>query len=380
MDRRTYLSSLAVGAASLTAGCVGARVEAPDPSTRRSTPTPGARLDNVDLPVPESELVAALHSVIPAIVVPAFAEDWSEVEIEVGSETYEPRLQPSTPVIGVERHGLARAYPLGVLEQHEVVNDTFPATPEREPLLVTYCPSCGSSMTAIREVRGSATRFEVSHFLWRSNLVLLDSATQSLWSQLLAGAIRGPATGEQLTLVPSTLEPWGAWREAHPDTRVLLPPPFSKSLFDIAGDDYEYNRYTETKPVIGNDAGGSSAGQTLVIGIVADGEATAYPFERVAGAGVVNDRVGDTPVVVAVSSGGSLVAYVRRNDGETLRFRRVADEFMAAGGSRWLIDRGRAVEGPLEGVQLRRANDVPPLFRFAWEDFHPDTRIYGEED
>jgi hypothetical protein len=60
----------------------------------------------------------------------------------VGSKTFEPRLQPSDPVIGVERNGVARAYPLSVLERHEFLNDDHPrgagAGDDREPLLVTY--------------------------------------------------------------------------------------------------------------------------------------------------------------------------------------------------------------------------------------------------
>jgi len=52
-------------------------------------------------------------------------------------------------VIGVERDGAARAYPLKLLNWHEVVNDTF-----GQPLLVTYCPPCGSAMVAKRQVAG----------------------------------------------------------------------------------------------------------------------------------------------------------------------------------------------------------------------------------
>lgn len=382
MRRRAYLARLAAGGSTLTAGCVGARVSRSAPDDPTATATPGRRLADVDLPVPESALVPAIHSVIPAIVEPAFARDWTGVAIEAGGETVEPRLEPSTPVIGVERNGVARAYPLGVLERHEVVNDDLPSPPgvdaDREPLLVTYCPSCGSSMTAIRQVRRNVALFEVSHFLWRSNLVLRDAATGSLWSQLLAGAIRGPATGEQLTLVPSTLVPWDAWQDAHPDTRVLLPPPLSTTLYDIGGDEYEYARFTDTAPIIGEDADGPATTRTLVIGVAADGEAAAYPLEAVQAAGVVNDVVGETSVVVAAGPGGTLVAYERRVDGETLRFQRADERSLTAGGSRWLVDRGLAVDGPHDGTQLRRANDVPPLFRFAWEDFHPGTRIYGE--
>lgn len=368
---------LSAGVTGTLAGCIGAREPASRPELTPQSQTPGGRLADVELPVPRSDLVPAIHSAIPAIVEPAFGPDWSGIAIENGEDTYEPRLQASTPVIGVERSGIARAYPLGILERHEVVNDRLPTEPEPEPLLVTYCPSCGSSMTALRRLQGQPVAFEVSHFLWRSNLVLRDGATDSLWSQLLAGAISGPATGTQLTLVPSTLETWGSWQDAHPGTQVLLPPPLSTPLYTTNEESYGYDRFTETAPLIGEDENGPDQGRTLVIGVATETAAVAYPFSVVQAAGLVNDTVGELPVVVATGPDGSLVAYDRRVQGEILQFRRTDDPSMRAGESRWLIDRGLAVDGPFEGVQLRLANDLPPLFRFAWADFHPRTRIYG---
>ena len=63
------------------------------------------------------------------------------------------------------------------------------------------------------------------------NLLLLDRATGSYWSQLLARAICGPARGSELSVLPATTARWGEWRRAHPDTEVLLPPPRSGVAF-----------------------------------------------------------------------------------------------------------------------------------------------------
>ena len=220
------------------------------------------------------------------------------------------------------------------------------------------------------------TSFGVSGKLWRNDLVLYDEATGSLWSQLLATAIRGPATGQTLELVPASLSTWGEWREAHPETKVLLPPPGSvtvagrESRVDYADSKYNYEGETQ---VVGYDA---AAGYTLVVGVVHGGEAVAYPFEAVRAAGVVNDRVGGLPVVVAATPGGSLVAYERTLDGEPLRFTVADERHLRAGGSRWELTTGRAVDGPHEGTRLSPANDRSPLFRRAWTDFHPDSRVW----
>jgi hypothetical protein len=68
-------------------------------------------------------------------------------------------------VVGVERGGIARANPLGIMDRNVIVNDRLPVASDPEPLLMTYRPSCGSSLTAIRRFDGTAVRFEVSHCL-----------------------------------------------------------------------------------------------------------------------------------------------------------------------------------------------------------------------
>jgi hypothetical protein len=392
--RRDLLGSLGLAGVGGLAGCLDA-VDDRGRGPGTPTPTPAPRqvatgFGDVELPVNGSEIETRLpRDAIPAITDPAFGEDWSDwsaVPEEHRPETF-PTLDDAAPVVGVERDGEVRAYPLRILDHHEVVNDLFePRSKARRtrsdggfggPLLVTYCPLCGSAVVAVRRIRGEVTSFGVSGKLWRNDLVLYDEATGSLWSQLLATAIRGPATGETLRLVPASLTTWSEWRDSHPDTRVLLPPPASATVagrdsrVDYADSKYGYE---EEAQVVGYDA---ADGYALVVGVVHGGEAVAYPFEAVQEAGVVNDRVGDLPVVVAATSGGSLVAYERVVGGETLRFAVVDDRHLRAGGSRWARTTGRAVDGPHEGTRLVRASERSPLFHRAWVDFHPDSRLWS---
>jgi hypothetical protein len=363
------------------------------------------------LPVPESELRrAAPRDGIPAITDPAFAPDWSDVAIDFGSgTTYRPRLADDDPVVGVVRADVAgdevdvrgpvaRAYPLEVLNWHEVVNDRFGG-----PLLVTYCPICRSGLVARRTVDGTGrssggsggeatgapdgavATFGVSGHLFRENLVLYDDATGSLWSQILATAIRGPETGETLEVLPSALTTWGEWKGRFPDGEVLLPPPLSDTVvgrvrfdydFDLVGRARENAAYLEER--LGDDFDDARLPKrALVLGIAADGEARAYPLLEMRDA-PVNDRVGDLPVVVTARR-RSAVAFDRRVGGRPLVFERADPGFLRAGGSRWRVETGRAVDGPLEGTRLDRANAHPPLFWFAWLDFHPGTTVWGRD-
>jgi hypothetical protein len=373
MDRRRYLLGVA-GAAGL-AGCAGFRGQ-PAGSGNDTDDTPGREVvtaprrptfDDLDLPVSKRELVrgAALGS-IPAISEPAFGPDWRDRD---------RTLAPDDLVVGVEYGGEARAYPLSVLTTHEVVNDTLGS----RPLLVTYCPLCASGVVAERRVDGEPSTFSASGYLYRSDLVLYDHATGSLWSQLLARAITGPATGTELPLVPSSLTTWGRWREANPGTRVLLPPPASETVT------------APLEPVRAGTAGSGHVGvpgvaldvtddrlppRELVVGVTAPDATTAYPLSAVREAGVVEDWVGDLPVVVAAEP--LPAAYVRVVDGEVLSFSGgVDDGRLRGGGSTWSLATGEALDGPHEGASLRRANTATPMYWFAWVEFHPGTAVYG---
>jgi len=379
MHRRRYLQLVAAGAAATLAGCAasgdsgagqGQRQSGSDREQGRAPRPP--TLDDVELPIPTTEMRQPLpKDYIPAIVDPAFAADWSGLDAEG-----DPTLPDGAAVLGVTRNGRARAYPLRILNHHEIVNDDFGG-----PIAVTYCVLCGSAVTFERRVDGQPTTFGVSGKLWRADLVMYDQRSESLWSQLLATAINGPRTGDQLTLLPTGLTTWGEWRERNPDTQVLLPPPESGAIpeydrdFDYFSPAYGYG---DDDQLIGRDSfDGGVHPKTLVVGVTVGDTTRAYPFPVVAERDVVNDRVGDRPVVVATSPDGSLVAYSRRVDGETLTFEADGEEFLAAGGSRWRRTTGRAVDGPHEGTTLRPANDLPPMFWYGWSKFNEDTEVYG---
>ncbi|GGX86518.1 hypothetical protein GCM10007160_12300 [Litchfieldella qijiaojingensis] len=116
-------------------------------------------------------------------------------------------------VIGVYRHGEARAYPQRILVWHEIVNDEFAG----EPVSITYCPLTG---TALGFARGD-TELGVSGNLVNSNLVMYDRATDSEWPQILGVAIDGPLSGQGLKEFRVFWTTWGQWKARHPDTQVL---------------------------------------------------------------------------------------------------------------------------------------------------------------
>ena len=113
----------------------------------------------------------------------------------------------------------------------------------------------------------------------------------------------------------------------------------------------------------------------FVIGLVLGDDAKAYYFRDVEEIGVVNDLLGNVPIVLWASD-EIYHAYIRHADGRLLTFR-VEGDFLVdeETGTRWDAARGLAIEGPLLGLSLQ---PIPSLssFDWAWKDFYPDTEFY----
>jgi hypothetical protein len=106
-------------------------------------------------------------------------------------------IAPETPVLGVSIDGDARAYPIPILEYHQIVT-----TRSGVPIAVSYDPLTGAPLAWKRSVGGRTLRFGVSGLLYNSGFLLYDRETESLWSQFDGRAIAGPLAGKQLTAVP----------------------------------------------------------------------------------------------------------------------------------------------------------------------------------
>ena len=100
-------------------------------------------------------------------------------------------LQPNDRIIGIEIDGIARAYPISILNWHEIVNDQI----NNQQFAVTYCPLCGTGVAFSSNVAGEVTEFGVSGLLYNSDVLLYDRNTESLWSQIMAEAVAGKLVG-----------------------------------------------------------------------------------------------------------------------------------------------------------------------------------------
>ena len=197
-------------------------------------------------------------------------------------------LNDDDRVLGIELNDEARAYPIRILNWHEVVNDRIGT----QHFVVSYCPLCGTGMVFASNVVDRALLFGVSGLLYNSDVLLFDRATESLWSQILGRAVTGPLRGAELPQLPATHTTWGAWRERHPETLVL-------STNTGYGRDYRrspYAGYERSRRLyfqVANRAPRDYHPKALVLGVKVDGTQKAYPFEELEahGGGVLDDTV-----------------------------------------------------------------------------------------
>ncbi len=161
---------------------------------------------------------------IPALLAPRF--------VPVGEAEH---VGAQEDVLVVELGAEARAYPLRILDAHELVNDVLGG----EPLLVTWCPLCRSAMVFERRVAGVVRTFGVSGFLYRSDVLMYDHQSETFWSQIAARAVLGPLTGTALVERPARLTSFAAFRAEHPEGQVLGPEQEGRSSADYRRSHYD---------------------------------------------------------------------------------------------------------------------------------------------
>ena len=277
-------------------------------------------------------------------------------------------------VFGVSVGGEHRAYPVRVLSWHELLNDTVGG----EPIALSYCTLCGSGIAyGTRSAGGSPYTFGTSGLLYRSNKLMFDHETFSLWSNITGEPVvgRSALTSFKLSMVPSTLTTWEEWRKRHPETTVMA---IDRQVEKQWGFDYRRGAADNARrgvsfPVwLKND---SLDPKAEVYAIRVGEAAKAYPLERLGRSGVVNDAVGELALVlVSDESSGAVRAYER---GE-LRFRAGADEnhLEDSAGGVWQITEEALIS--TEGETVTELARVPGhvAFWFGWYGFYPQTELY----
>jgi len=241
-------------------------------------------------------------------------------------------LQNTDRILGINFQGIVKAYPIKILNYHEIVNDNF----NGQPIAITYCPLCRSGIAYSANIKGKKHSFGVSGLLYNSDVLLYDRETESLWSQIMSTAISGPLQGHRLTAIPLQNTTWQDWKQQHPNTLVL-------------STETGYRRDYTSSPYIGyeldnsiwfpvTDQDNSYPPKSLVLGIEVNGKYKAYPFSEL-------DQV-DSNLTDSFAGKNLVINFNRQHQNA-----RIIDA---------------------EGKELPSV----VTFWFAWYAFHPDGLVY----
>jgi len=208
-------------------------------------------------------------------------------------------------------------------------------------------------------------------------LVMYDRQTETLWSQLIGEAVEGKLKGTKLEFLPAWQTTWADWKEKHPDTLAL-----QKGYY--GGSDPYNNYYASSRTgVIGQTVLDERLHvKEFVVGVDQNGEAASYPFSVLNSQPVVNDIVGEVPILVVFNAEtGTGVVFNREFDGQTLTFE-VQEDLTLTDNETDSIWNGLTIEGidgPLSGSNLTRIKSTSS-FWFGWKDWYPSTRVFGIDE
>ncbi|MGR5177768.1 DUF3179 domain-containing protein [Vibrio parahaemolyticus] len=286
----------------------------------------GFNLDNASVPQSLIQRGGPPRDGIPAIDNPKF--------VSAAAASY---LHSDDIVLGLNVDGVAKAYPLRILNWHEIVNDRIGDT----YYLISYCPLCGSGMafeSFSDDARQTNFSFGVSGLLYNSDVLMYDRATESLWSQIHGEAISGPHVGRKLKQVPLTLIRWSGWAERHPDSLVLS----VDTGFRRNYNQDPYAGYAKNAALyfpVANQAPDLYHPKEMVMGVKVKQSFIAFPFSE-------------------------LTKQSRPQFNIDIENTQYTVHWDAENQSAWITDDERKV--------------VPStmLFWFAWYAFYPDTEIY----
>jgi Protein of unknown function (DUF3179) len=225
-------------------------------------------------------------------------------------------------------------------------------------------------------VRGRTFVFGSSGFLFRSNKLMYDQQTKSLWHHMRGEPVVGPLadSGIRLTPRPVVTTTWSEWLRRHPRTVVLdIDTGFTRDY--TPGRPYgAYYASPETMfPVFPRSA--RLATKDVVFVLRLDPHQKIYPLSVFDHAAVVNDTIDGTPIVL-VGRGGTRTVRAYARGGLRFRAGPGPDELIdEAGGEVWRIEE-EALVAVIGGQRLRRhAGHL--AYWFGWFAFHPNTPVYG---
>ena len=279
-------------------------------------------------------------------------------------------LDDDNIVFGIEINGDARAYPKRILAWHEMFVDTIGGV----DIAGVYCTLCGTVIPYKTNFKGVNYQLGTSGFLYRSNKLMYDQKTQSLWNTLKGEPVIGPLAGkgielEFLSVVTTT---WGEWKRRHPDTKVLSLKTGHRRNY---GEGVAYQEYFATDRLMFNtpfrDERLENKQEVLALRFAGGPQdQLAIDTDFLANHPIYTDQVGVQKVLVLTDATGANRVY-DPSDVTFVHYDR-QDTVTDDNGKKWRVTE-EALLGP-RGERLER-RPYHRAFWFGWHAAFPDTRL-----
>ena len=300
-------------------------------------------------------------------------------------------LDPAEPVFGIALNGEAMAYPVRIMDWHELSNDVVGGV----PVSLAYCTLCGAAIAFDgRAPDGNTYVFGTSGLLYRSNKLMYDRTTRTLWNQFtgkpVIGSLAADADALQLDLLPVVTTSWRDWLEQHPETEVLDVKTGHDRIYEVFGQPYgDYFRTDEIRFPVFRQSDELHPKQR-VYGLRLGGLRKAWVIDDLAEEQVLNDDFAGTPIVLVAQRGLAdvediLVRIPWPNydyGGEVRSFERGRQTFspgpdpdtiLDQDGGEWTVTE-EALLGP-SGERLERINGHN-AFWLGWFVFFPESELW----
>src|SRR5262245_15128305 len=292
--------------------------------------------------------------------------------IRAAEATY---LADTDRIFGVSVNGDARAYPRRVMGHHEIVIDKVGG----EHITSVYCPLCEAMIAYHSHTSdGTSHEFGTSAFVYRSNKLLYDRDSLSLWSTLKGEPVLGRLVGAGMSLrrSPVVTTSWGEWRKTHPGTLVLslrgLPRVLPTGAFDYT-EGAAYREYYETDKLMfavpTRDQRLKNKDEVFVIRVNSDRTPTAISTEFLRAHPVHQLLMGEDQVLVVTTPGGANRAFAAA--GRRFRSELVEGRVIDDSGGAWAIHEDALKSGSVTLARL----PAHRAFWFAWHAAFPNTLL-----
>ena len=280
-------------------------------------------------------------------------------------------LKKDEDVFGLAVNGVYHAYPLRILDWHEMLNIDFDGV----PITLTYCTLCGAAIPYERQIGDTTFTFGSSGLLYRSNKLMYDRQTHSLWSSMRGVPVVGKLVGQGIELkrhyvVRTT---WQRWRAQHPETLVLnietgFPLDYQKSMYE------DYFKSSKTMfPVAWRDKALKS--KDWVYGVILNGQPKAYAVKKLQKKSLFHDQLAGTQLVVVADQSELAVRFYKSAD-VTFVERPTASELTDQTGARWRMHEHQLVREQ-DGFTLPRLPGHLSYW-FGWYAFFPKTEVWKD--